>query len=261
MLPLATMRRYAYRVAECCSDLTAPEDRQIQTIISYYHTDHPLVEALLDPAHPRHSDCWSEWTQHVIRILVSKGALGETARSGSACLEDLQQEAMADLWHGLPAFRYRSRFQTWAFTVVSRSFSRSWRTLQAQKRSALPPAQSLEALICAGAESLPDLTVPPPDDAVLAATFIELLNQALKRHPDERLQTIFHLWAAEDRTLREIGAHLHLSVARVHTLLMQAHTFLRQTPAVVAWCEQAAPAPVKRSVAAGDAIDNPSSLP
>jgi DNA-directed RNA polymerase sigma subunit (sigma70/sigma32) len=64
------------------------------------------------------------------------------------------------------------------------------------------------------------------------------LQQVLGQHPDVRLRAIFQLWAFEEQTLRAIGERLNLSATRVHGLLAQAITLLRQELASHDWVER-----------------------
>lgn len=236
-LTVEMQRHYAQQIVAFSPGMGTLTDLQLCRIIGYYHTEHHLVEALLDQNHHLHEKHWSEWAGHVMRILISKGGVPRRNSEQVVSLEDLQQEAMADLWNGLRTFRYQSRLQTWAFTVVTRCLSRYYRGAQTQKRSALPPAQSLDALVLADGDTLPDQSLPGPDETAMANTLAMLLEQVLAQHPDQRLNTVFWLWAAEDKTLREIGELLNLSAPRVDVLLSQALTLLRSEASVRAWVD------------------------
>jgi RNA polymerase sigma factor (sigma-70 family) len=205
-------------------------------MLCYYHTEHQLVEALLDRSNPDHATHWTEWTQQALRWLKIKCApfLGD---DGAISLDDLVQEAMIDLWRGLRTYRYRSRFQTWAFTVIANCLTRHYRTYQTKKRGAFPHTQSLDAMIAIG-ETLFDRATPAPDDVALSDGLAALLQQVLGQHPDVRLRAIFQLWAFEEQTLRAIGERLNLSATRVHGLLAQAITLLRQELASHDWVER-----------------------
>jgi RNA polymerase sigma factor (sigma-70 family) len=235
-LSAETQREYAQFVAGYLADAAALSDAQLLLMLRYYHTEHALVDALRDPGHPEHGEQWREWTRLALRILSAQLARGYTAIESLLSLEDLTQEAMHDLWRGLPSFHYQSRFHTWAYAVISNCLARHYRALQTQKRNALVQSQSLERMLSI-IDTLPDQATPPPDEAALDGSFATLWQQVLARHPDERLVLIFQLWAYEERTLRVIGEQLNLSIARVHTLLNQAIALLRDETEIRDWLE------------------------
>src|SRR5437867_2875681 len=55
-------QHYAQRIAEITSDIPGLTDADLYRMLCYYHTEHQLVEALLDSAHPDHATRWTEWT-------------------------------------------------------------------------------------------------------------------------------------------------------------------------------------------------------
>ncbi len=235
-LTLQAQQRYAEQIAKLCSDLSSPSDSELCRIVSYYHTEHQVVEALRDSTHPDHTTYWVEWTRQTLRWLIARSAVSLVIDEGAIDLDDLAQEALYDLWRGLGSYRYRSRFQTWAFTVISNCLIRACRASQTQKRGARPQTQSLDALIEAG-HTLYDRTAPAPDELALSHTLDTLLQQTLTQHPDQRLTTIFQLWACEEQTLRTIGEQLNLSATRVHGLLHEALTLLRNELTSLDWIE------------------------
>jgi RNA polymerase sigma factor (sigma-70 family) len=227
---------YAQRITALCAGASNVSDAELSRMLRYYHTEHQLVEALLDRANPDHATRWTEWTQQALRWLKIKCA-SFAGYDSAISLEDLVQEAMADLWRGLRTYRYRSRFQTWAFTVIANCLVRHYRTYQTQKRGAFPQTHSLDAMIAVG-ETLFDRVTPAPDDVALSDGLAALLQQVLRQHPDVRLRAIFQLWAFEEQTLRAIGEQLNLSATRVHGLLTQALTLLRRELATHDWVER-----------------------
>jgi len=229
-------QEYVQCVVGYLADAVALSDAQLRIRLRYYHTEHALVDALRDPAHPEHGEQWLAWTRQGLRILAAQLSGGYVAIESLLSLEDLAQEAMHDLWRGLPSFRYQSRFHTWAYTVICHCLARHYRALHTQKRNALVQIQSLEGMLSI-IDMLPDRATPMPDEAALDGSFAALLRQVLARHPDNRLVPIFQLWAYEERTLRVIGEHLNLSTARVHTLLGQAIAVLRNETAIRDWLE------------------------
>jgi RNA polymerase sigma factor (sigma-70 family) len=225
-LTLQTQQRYAEQIADTCEDVPRLSDSELCRILAYYHTDHQVVEALRDPTHPKHVAHWAAWTQQALRWLISRSAALPGIDEGAVSSEDLAQEALYDLWRGLPTYRYRSRFQTWAFTVIGNCLIRYHRALQTEKRGVSPQIQSLDALIATG-KPLFDEVTPSPDEVALSNILDTLLRQVLKQHPDHRLTTIYQLWAYEEQPMRTIAEQLHLSATRVHSLLRRARTLLR----------------------------------
>src|SRR5437867_5369546 len=100
-------RQYAQQVAAHHPNLAQTSDAQLCTMIRYYHTDHALVEGLRDPNHLEHAAQWAEWTQNALRILAAQSAGSYIMAESLISLDDLAQEAMYDIWRGLPTFRYQ----------------------------------------------------------------------------------------------------------------------------------------------------------
>jgi len=227
---------YAERVAALTRGREVGEGT-LATMLSYYHTEHALVEALTERESPDHAAAWKLLERQVRALLAGKLA-GGAQGDGAIGLEDLAQEAIADLWRGLQQFRYQSRLQTWVFTVAGHCLNRAIRSQRAQKRASTAEAQSLELITETLGDTLPDPRVQAPDEIVQGRELVQLLRQILSRHPDRRLATIMQLWAVEEHSLREIGAHLQLSVGRVHGLLAQAQAVLQANPSLLAWVER-----------------------
>jgi RNA polymerase sigma factor (sigma-70 family) len=230
------LRRYATTVAALAGERDASDD-QLRLMLGYYHSEHRLVEALRDPAHPDHRSSWAVLAAQVRRILVN--------RAGSALfgdhtyeLEDLAQEALIDVARGLPHYRYASRFQTWLFTVVSHCLHRAIRARGANKRVEGARVQSLETIEAAG--NTPNaLQIPGPEGEAQLRVLAMLLANVLAQSADKRLAAVMQLWLIEELPLRAIGARLHLSVGTVHALLGQALALLRDDAALRAWAVEA----------------------
>jgi RNA polymerase sigma factor (sigma-70 family) len=235
-LTLQAQQRYAEQIAETCADVPWPSDVELCRILAYYHADHQAVEALLDATHPDHVAHWAAWTQQALRWLIRRSAMSPVIDEGAVGLEDLAQEAMYDLWRGLRTYRYRSRLQTWAFTVISNCLIRYHRALQTEKRGAHLQTQSLDVLIAAG-YPLHEHTAPSADEIALSHFLDTLLRQVLQQHADHRLTMIYQLWVCEEQSLRIIAEQLHLSAARAHSLLRQARALLRNELTSQNWIE------------------------
>lgn len=234
-LPTAQRQQYAERIAALATQLELEAgEALLATMLTYYHTEHALVEALADAKHPDHPAVWRQVEGQVRSLLASKLA-GRAPSDSAVGLDDLTQEAVSDLWRGLRHFRYQSRLQTWVFTVASHCLNRALRAHRAQKRASMAQAQSLEALTETLGDSLPDQHAVAPETVVQGRELSNLLRDVLACHPDRRLAMILQLWAVEDHSLREIGARMRLSVGRVHGLLAQAQALLRAHPSLQAW--------------------------
>lgn len=236
-LTLQTQKHYAQRFAARYGDMSGVGDAQLRVMLCNYHTEHPLVEALTDPVHPDHADRWSEWTKQALRQLACRYPGSSVADESTVSLEDLAQEAVYDLWRGLRTYRYQSRFHTWAYTVISNCFLRHHRSIKTQKRRDLSRTQSLDAILAVG-DTLYDPKTQLPDEIAMSDVLVDLLQHVLGQHPDQRLSTIFRLWAYEEQTLRTIGLQLNLSVTRVHGLLTQAIALLRDELMNQDWVEE-----------------------
>lgn len=225
-------QQHAQRVFDLTTGDPDLSDHLVRTVAENYYRDAPVVQALLDKAHPEHALLWREWMRKVQQILFASGSDPNDTSDG---IHDFVQDALIDLYRGLERFTYRSRFATWAYTVVSRSGLRHHRTLQAQKRLLLRESRSLDELADSGV-SLQD-PHGSPDRVVLGSMLRQQIDQVLAQQDDRRLVTIVRLWLDRGDTLREIGSELHLSVTRVHMLLEQARTLLRTSPDLYAWID------------------------
>lgn len=230
---------YATRITAISSDADPLSDERLCLRISNYHRDHALVEALCDGNHPNHATVWMEWTQQTLRFLFIKviGELPDTAVS----LDDLTQDSLNDLWLGLPRFRYDSRFQTWAYTIISNRVSRYFRDTTAGKRVRLSSNVSLDKILEDSGDTFIDVHTPSLDEIVLNKELDALLEEIFAQHPDERLKRIFDLWLHQEQTLRAIGEHMHLSASRVYVLLKQALDYLHNNASLRDWVDNEEP--------------------
>jgi RNA polymerase sigma factor (sigma-70 family) len=203
---------------------------QWAAVVANFHADHDLVAALRDERHPDHGPAWERYAGQVLGILRRAGR--DWSRDGAVGVDDLAQIARAELVRALPGYRYRSRFSTWAFTVVSRCARDQIRFASTLRRSGA--TVSLHAL---------DEAAEPPDPqelherAARARLLAERIAAVLDTHPDRRLRPIFHLSAVEERTSAEIGALVNLHESRVRALLKLARELLRADPEIRAWLE------------------------
>jgi RNA polymerase sigma factor (sigma-70 family) len=201
---------------------------QIRLVAINFHADHALVAALQNVLHPGHEQAWSNWMRQILGVLRRAGM----AWSSDPAIddEDLAQIARAEIARALPAFRYRSRFSSWAYRVAVQSVTRQIRLAHAEKRAVRP--DSLERL---ADEEAPAATADDPESAAAARLLAQRVADVLTAHTDPRLLAIFRQWAFEDRGTAEIGAVVRLHPSRVRALLAQAREALRADPVIKAW--------------------------
>lgn len=220
-----TVQQYAQNLAAHISDHTT--DDMLSDMAVNYRLDHGVVAALRAHAHPEHEAQWAQWMQQVLVVLRSAGL--HWADDPAISEDDLAQIARAELVRALPAYRYQSRFSTWAYGVVVQIVKRYLRDRRALKRAARP--ESLDTV----AESALPAGLGQAEAAAQSASLLAAINAVLGEHPDGRLRQIFHLWAVEDRRVAEIGALIHLHPSRVRALLALARTLLSEHPDIRAW--------------------------
>ena len=221
------------------------DDQDLLKAIQNYHYDHEIVEALMDQQHHTHEVMWESWRRHFTGMIANKLLSTSLYDASLLNLEDLVQEALQDIWKGLPRFNYRSRFSTWAFQVAVNCFQRQIRTVKAEKRTGHLWAQSIDALQT-DEETVADAHVVEPGQRVFDDTLLKLVHTALAAASDDRLATIFRLWHDEEQTLRAIGDQFHLSPTRVYVLLKQASALLQTAILEQGWLESP-PTPQKRA--------------
>lgn len=226
-------QHYAQQIVICSPDILTITDKQLSERLGYYHTEHLLVENLLNPANPEHQATWEQTTNRIIRFLLSKTG-GTIADQVAVSLEDMAYEAVQDVVRGLPSFCYKSKFETWVFVIASNCLARHYRSLSTQRHQGVTAEQSLDALLEVGDTIIADFAPEPVQD-VLYHLLARQIQEVLARHQDRRLEVIFDLAMKDDLTLRDIGKRLNLSVGRVHTLLQQALSLLRDDPDIQNW--------------------------
>lgn len=219
--------RYALALAPLLDGLDA---ELWETVATNYHLDHRAVAALRESDNPDHERAWVRWSLQVLGVLRRQGL--DWSRDTAIDSEDLAQVARAELSRALGSYRYRSRFSSWAYSVVVRCAQRQMRAARAARRSAAPG--SLDALEEGAAPADPR---PRHEERAHGRLLAERVAAALAAHPDRRLAPIFQLWAVEERTSAEIGAIVRLHESRVRALLKQARELLRADPAIRGWAD------------------------
>lgn len=202
-----------------------------ETVVTNYHNDHITVAALRDNSHPDHNQTWARWSTQAFGVLRRTGLNWSHDRMIDT--EDIAQIAQAELARALPGYRYRSRFSSWAYSVIWRCAQRQIRMGRAQCRSAT--IGSLDMLEEGAVAALSEAGHEQTTQAHLLAAQVAYI---LAMHPDRRLTTIFQLWAIEERTSAEIGAIVQLHESRVRALLKQARELLRADPSIQCWANK-----------------------
>lgn len=226
---LGAAQRHEY--VDAVSPLLEPgaSEAVVRQRLRYYHLDHEHVRALRDTRHPGHAAAWKEWLASALRIVVSTGLAEPTGALLAA--EDLAQSALEELLASLPGYAYRSRFTTWAYTVIVRAARRHWTKLRAAKRSA-PTAPLAAALGEDGPHAAAD---GHPEQAADLRALTELICALLVEQRDKRMEKIFRLWAIEDKRLRDIALEVGLDSTRVSVLLKDARELLAGSHELRTW--------------------------
>jgi RNA polymerase sigma factor (sigma-70 family) len=222
----AEQQAYLSALLHCVPDPC--DDDKLKMIINNYHQDHTLVEALRDHNHLKHESSWSDWTKQTLGILHQHGL--DWSNDIMLNEQDLVQVAQAELAIAIDSFSYASRFKTWAYRVIVWSAQRKLRDLRARKRGERP-----EYIDQSTGMEVPVDESMQPDAIVSARLLAELVAAILAAQPDQRLETIFRLWAREERSVKEIGALVHLHPSRVRVLLKQAQQILQNDPGIQLW--------------------------
>lgn len=202
------------------SEIQADDD--VAAMLVNYHQDHAIVQALLDQRDRNHSVNWGQierFVAHVLRSLHKTPITDRAVEDG-----DMRQLVLANIVRGLPTFRYRSRLTTWIHNIAQTTLYQEHRYRTAQRRAAVTVSIDEFEHLHQGYDQHADLEA--------AETYAEI-ERVLAELGDPRLLKILRL-KVEGRRLREIGAHLQLSTARVSGLMkvirikLQANDHLRE---------------------------------
>lgn len=231
-LPDADLEKYA-RAMGSDADLT---EEQRRARLKNYHLDHRQVQALCRQSDPSHNIVWADLSGRVRELLKLKISSAYGHEDSATVIDELAQAALANIFENLAQFRYKSRLNTWIFSIVSSEIEQYYRKWNTKKRGGQSDIVSLKQQIEQG-NSAYDAFHPAPsiEDGTLDRMLRAAVERVLSEHPDERLRPIFVLKVFEDRTLREIGQQFTLSTARIHALLRQAVTLLHQHPELLEW--------------------------
>ncbi len=225
ILDAAAQQRYAETIAPLLLDL--PMERW-PAVVCNFHDDHETVLALGYVDHPKHEETWQLWCHKTIAVLRHSGR--DWARDIAVDTDDIAQVASMALVRSLPTYRYRSHFNSWAYSVIERCARDYIRATKAQRRSGNTSPLDV----------LPESNHPQQSDEehkhiVHARLLAEHIAAVLNSNPDKRLANIFQLWALEQRSSAEIGTLLSLHESRIRALLKLARELLRDDPTLQDW--------------------------
>ena len=130
--------------------------------------------------------------------------------------EDVVQEAFVDIYHGLPRFRRKASFTTWAYRIVTRK-------CYARRGRHLPSPQALVSLDAL--RDLPSLPSLPTLDTLV-------VQQAMQRlHDDARLLLLLKYYEqfSDEEIAQIMGYSVGQSKMRVHRAKNALKDVLMQT--------------------------------
>ena len=145
-------------------------------------------------------------SESLLRYL--KRLVGDTATA-----EDLLQEVLVKVAHGLPGFEGRSSLKTWVFTIATRVVSDHFRR----------PGAKLKIVEVDEAESLPDLSIQL-DERIVVDEMSDCVRGVIDNLPEDyRAALVLHdlegLTAAE--TAEICGCSLATAKIRIHRSRMR----------------------------------------
>ena len=233
-LPETALQAYCEFAEHCREREPGLARATLEQRVCTYHADHGQVAAISDTKHPAHTQVMHDLRLLVTRILASRIARSQLPDDGQSGLDDLVQETLTIVWRKIDTFAYKSQLNTWVYAIAVRQLVHAAKSRSTQKRALDNESFSLEEYAENGAAP-PEAPEHAPDALVLDDQLWQLICEVLARNPDERLLLIFQLSLAEQQTMREIGASLSLSPARIYTLLQHTFKILREDPSLRAW--------------------------
>lgn len=215
-----------------------PDDSEqiAATMVLNYHHEHRRVQALRDAQDGSHALAWEEHMRSIEQIVRAK--FHYHSLTGAIDIYDLMQIACIEIIRSLSSFHYRSKLNTWAYTIVTNTIKRQIREYRAKKRQGDQLAISYGHPLAAGQLvcSAIDERAPAPESSADGSALARLVADVLYCH-DPRLRTIFLRWAIDDTSVEEIGSQLGLSPSRTRSLLAEARRYLQQLPSICAWLD------------------------
>jgi len=115
-------------------------DKQVESIIRNYHSNHLLFEEIINNDVLRRAwkdrddvsrRVWVNQIEQMLRILSEQGLVGKSHVNS----EDLAQEVLISISRELGKYQYKSRFSTWIYNVIARSMTHYYRNHDAGLKS------------------------------------------------------------------------------------------------------------------------------
>ena len=224
---LSQEQKSAYASALCHYTPDHPSKFVLQMLITNYHADHALVNAL----QAGDDGSWTELYNRITAIVATR--FQYYTRDEELPREDMVQMVGEEIYRALPSYCYASRFLTWMYAVAFHTIQRHQRFRRAAKRSG-----SVESLDVLG--ELADVPTPStehPETVTDDKALLALVDGILAAQSAPRLGEIFRMWFVEDMRLWDIGERVKLDPSRVSTLLKQVRQILRSHPAIREWAD------------------------
>jgi RNA polymerase sigma factor (sigma-70 family) len=182
-------------------------------LLSNYHCDHRVVDALRHPEHPEHNEQWT--IMHgLIRKMVHKWQFS-AIEDKSLEPDDLIQTAASAIARGIDRFQYRSSLTTWVAQVALNVIRRTHRHSNTKGRK----GEQVEL-----SDTLADSTLI--DKELGYKQLYDEIDTLLRAQGDLRLAQVFRLYYVAQLKQAEIGKQLGLSTGRVSMLLKAARIIL-----------------------------------
>jgi RNA polymerase sigma factor (sigma-70 family) len=182
-------------------------------LLSNYHADHRVVDALQDPGHPEHNEQWAIMRE-LIRKMVYKWQFS-AIKDKSLEPDDLVQTAASAIARGITRFQYRSSLTTWIAQVALNVIRLAHRHGNTKGRK----GDQVELT-----DTLADST--QIDQELGYTQLYAEIDTLLRTQGDLRLALVFRLYYVEHLKQAEIAKQLGLSIGRVSMLLKDARTLL-----------------------------------
>ena len=228
------MRYYADNLSQRWPELAQAPELLLERAICNFHLDHDIVESLQQEASFEHAGAWRTWFEQATFAMLARGRVHFQIDADAADVEDIVQTAMLDIWKGLAAFQYRSRFGHWAAVTIANCFNRHLRKLGAERRIQFAQVHSLEGWLESGAD-VADTSAPTVEAQAFSALLVGMLRNELARRSDWRLLAVFDLCILGNRTTRATGDVLKLSPSRIHALIQQVRGIIHEYLAKEIW--------------------------
>lgn len=222
-LPLRLQEEYVSDIMQ--NDyISGDDDQQLKDLL----IDYRLVQVLSDNQDPCYEAAWDHWMKQVIPILKR---CSYRINDPMIDIDDMAQNARLALIQALPKFKFRSKFSTWVFQVVTYSAYRLGRDAKAEKR-----AQRPSPLDEVGEKYLASPDNKKMQDEIDYRAMYDTAVQILGQLSDQRLRVIFE-GRVNDETIEELAVKLCISPQRVRALVKLIRKILSADPNWRDWCK------------------------